>query len=192
MNSYPKNLQELKQLISEGQKFEYLFFYGTCLSNWCPASFVIDEIEYYNSEQYMMAEKARTFGDMKMLEKILQEDDPRKVKAMGRDVANYKEAVWAECRFEKVYAGVLAKFRQNPTMKKYLLCTGNKILVEASPVDAIWGIKRGEQEHGLTNVESWRGLNLLGFLLMKVRDQLEKDENYSDVIFPRLKGVMKC
>lgn len=172
MKSYPQNLQELKKEIQDGKKFEYVFFYGTCLSNWYSARFTIDEIEYYNSEQWMMAEKARTFDDMQTLEKILREDDPRKVKALGRSVSNYKDDVWCQCRFEKVYRGVFEKFNQNEKLKKYLLETGDKIIVEASPSDKIWGIGRGEYESGLTNVHTWRGENLLGFLLMKVRENL--------------------
>lgn len=192
MNKSPKSVSELKQLIKEGNKFEFVFFYGTCLSNWYPASFTIDGIKYYNSEQWMMAEKARTFGDTAMLEKILQESDPKKVKAMGRDVANYNEEVWAECRYEKVLRGVLEKFRQNKKEKKYLLDTGDAIIVEASPYDSIWGIKRGEHEHGLTNVDTWKGLNLLGFVLMDARDIIEKETRIQECIIPKLGGCMKC
>lgn len=55
-----------------------------------------------------------------------------------------------------------------------LLATGERELVEASPMDRVWGIGYGEKKAGL-NRHRW-GKNLLGKALMDVREQLRKEE----------------
>jgi len=54
----------------------------------------------------------------------------------------------------------------------FLLRTGERVLVEASPVDRIWGIGLARDDPAATDPSRWRGLNLLGFALMAVRDFL--------------------
>jgi len=71
-----------------------------------------------------------------------------------------------------VVAGNLAKFSQNPDFRDFLLTTKNRILVEASPVDKIWGIGLAADDKKIENPRLWKGLNLLGFALMEVRKQL--------------------
>jgi ribA/ribD-fused uncharacterized protein len=46
------------------------------------------------------------------------------------------------------------------------------VLVEASPRDRIWGIGMSAGHRDASRPSRWRGLNLLGFALMNVRDQL--------------------
>jgi ribA/ribD-fused uncharacterized protein len=65
------------------------------------------------------------------------------------------------------------KFTQHPDLKTFLLNTGEKVLVEASPVDAVWGIAMAENNPEVHNPESWKGENLLGYALMEVRNQLK-------------------
>ena len=59
-------------------------------------------------------------------------------------------------------------------LKKFLLATGDSVLVEASSYDAIWGIKMVSNDENTTNPLKWRGSNLLGFALMEVRDELRR------------------
>ena len=68
----------------------------------------------------------------------------------------------------------LLKFSQNQNFKDFLLSTGDKILVEASPYDRIWGIGMLETDNRAENPLLWNGENLLGFALMEVRDQLRR------------------
>ena len=76
-------------------------------------------------------------------------------------------------RFDIVVKGNLLKFSQNEHLKEFLVNTGNRILVEASPTDRIWGIGMQQGEPGIEAPKKWNGLNLLGFALMEVRDELQ-------------------
>lgn len=68
--------------------------------------------------------------------------------------------------------GNFLKFSQNEKLKEFLLSTDNKIIVEASPYDAIWGIGMLETDRDAQNPLLWKGENLLGFALMEVRNEL--------------------
>ena len=107
-----------------------------------------------------------------ILDKILKAKSPAEAKKLGRKVSNYDENIWVENRFEIVKAGNYLKFSQNEELKNYLLNTNNRILVEASPVDPIWGIGLAHDHADANYPEKWKGLNLLGFALMEVRDEL--------------------
>ena len=120
----------------------------------------------------MMARKADLFGDQDCLERILQTDDPSMAKALGRGVRGFDEQRWLDHRWEIVVAANHLKFGQNGKLQKFLLATGNKVLVEASPVDSIWGIGLSADAPQASDPVAWRGLNLLGFALMEVRHLL--------------------
>lgn len=177
-----RNRDELIAHIAEDNKVEYLFFWGhtatnnnktgvgkECLSQWYPAGFDNDGIHYPTAEHYMMAEKARLFNDKQALEKILVANDPNDAKELGRTVKGYQEALWKKHRVDIVVRGNQAKFSQNEKLKTFLKTTGDKVLVEASPHDKIWGIGLEQSHPDASNPAKWRGLNLLGFGLMKVR-----------------------
>lgn len=102
--------------------------------------------------------------------------DPRHCKQLGRKVRNFSPAVWNEHKKEIVYKGNVEKFQQNEELEAFLLATGNKVLVEASPTDRIWGIGLGKHHADALSPSKWRGENLLGFTLMKVRDFIRMDE----------------
>ncbi|MHC3968565.1 NADAR family protein, partial [Pseudomonas aeruginosa] len=120
----------------------------------------------------MMAAKARLFDDSRLLERILAARSPGEAKALGREVAGFDEARWNAERVGIVIEGNLGKFGQNASLKKYLLGTADRVLVEASPVDAIWGIGLAASDPLAAEPATWQGLNLLGFALMEVRRRL--------------------
>lgn len=119
-----------------------------------------------------MAEKARFFNDDEIRTKILASSDPQVIKALGREVKNFTVEKWVTVSKEIVVKGNLHKFAQNPQLFQFLLNTGSKILVEASPYDTIWGIGKRATDPGINNPHNWKGLNQLGFALMEVRDIL--------------------
>lgn len=101
---------------------------------------MVDGVIYPTAEHYMMAQKAKLFSDMDIFQQIIQSKHPKQAKDLGRQVKNFDEKIWNEQRFDIVVQGNIAKFSQHPELKDYLLGTGNRILVEASPVDKIWGV----------------------------------------------------
>ncbi|MEZ4680734.1 MAG: NADAR family protein [Caldilineaceae bacterium] len=147
-----------------------------CLSQWFPAPFVIDDVTYPTAEHFMMAEKARLFGDEATLAQILAAPHPGAAKALGRQVQGFDDALWAEQRFDIVVRGNQGKFGQNKALHTYLRNTDDKIFVEASPTDTIWGIGLAETDQRVHDPRQWRGSNLLGFALMQVRAELQEDE----------------
>jgi ribA/ribD-fused uncharacterized protein len=102
----------------------------------------------------------------------LRAGSPKAAKQIGREVKGFNDQVWVEARFQIVVSGNVAKFSQNPEMGEYLLGTGDKVLVEASPVDLVWGIGLAADNEQAMNPEQWRGLNILGFALMEARQRL--------------------
>ncbi len=147
-----------------------------CLSQWQACSFVVDGVRYRSAEQYMMAEKARIFGDDETLEKILSAKLPRKIKALGREVKSFDGKKWDRVKFKVVVSGNMAKFSQNRELLSFLLGTGDAMLVEASPKDSIWGVGLKESDRDILDPDKWKGENLLGKALVEVRSKLADTE----------------
>ena len=179
----PQDVLELCRAVQSSVRFKYLFFWGHrpqadgsvgpgCLSQWWPSEFVVDGERYATAEHYMMVGKARLFGDDAIAARMLVAASPGAVKALGRQVRGFHQAMWDSRRFDLVVAGNVAKFGQNPDLGNSLLRTGNRVLVEASPVDRVWGIGLSANDPRVGDPAQWRGLNLLGFALMAARARL--------------------
>lgn len=161
---------------------DYLFFWNEkpepdgpgrgCLSQWWPSVFTDDGRRYDTAEHYMMAHKAWLFGDTEVADKILASGHPRNAQKLGRQVRGYAQAVWEAERFAIVVRGNVLKFGQHPELLAYLRSTGDRVLVEASPKDRIWGIGLAGDDPRAADPATWRGLNLLGRALMEARAQL--------------------
>ncbi|MCF6350420.1 MAG: NADAR family protein [Flavobacteriaceae bacterium] len=172
-----------QSILNTGKSIKYLFFWGhrpskngeitkSCFSQWWEIDFTIEEITYKSAEHFMMAEKARLFNDQSILDKIIKCKSPEAAKKLGRQVKNFNLEIWNNKRLEIVKKANYHKFNQNSKLKTFLLQTKKRILVEASPVDKIWGIGMAEDNESAQNPKKWKGLNLLGFALMEVRDEL--------------------
>ncbi|HDR9103407.1 TPA: NADAR family protein [Burkholderia vietnamiensis] len=124
----------------------------------------------------MMWRKATRFpGNQELAAAMLHTTDPAELKAMGRSVQNFVELVWQRERLDIMVAGCYAKFSWNSRLGDELLATGDRILVEASPSDRIWGIGLRATDADALDPRKWRGLNLLGQALMHVRDRLKAE-----------------
>lgn len=177
------DLINIKEKFNAGEKLDFLFFWGhqpkkegsisqSCFSQWWVQPFEVEEKPYKTAEHWMMAGKAKLFNDPDMLVKIIETDSPKTAKGLGRKVKNFNQQTWEANRYEIVKEGNFHKFSQHVELKTFLLNTKQRILVEASPVDPIWGIGLAKDQVGIENPYTWKGLNLLGFALMEVRDEL--------------------
>ncbi|MEB6858649.1 NADAR family protein [Proteus cibi] len=181
------DLEQLKKEFRAGKKIKYIYFWGhkskgndiakSCFSQWYPAPFILDDVRYASAEHYMMAEKAKLFNDIEVRNRIITTSNPGSAKALGREVKGFDQGIWEQHRMDIVIRANIAKFSQNEELGKFLISTGNRVLVEASPVDKIWGVGLSEQDHEINNPLLWNGLNLLGFALMKVRSVLIEGSN---------------
>lgn len=148
------------------------YFWGGPFSQWAKSSFTIDGQTFNCAEQYMMYKKAMLFNDTDIAEKILSTSNPREQKALGRQVKGFDPDVWYQHAEQYVYDANVAKFTQNPEFLQSLADTGNDLIVEASPYDDIWGIGLDSEAASVTPPEQWPGKNLLGKVLMRVREDI--------------------
>jgi ribA/ribD-fused uncharacterized protein len=152
---------------------QFTFFWKGPLSQWHRQTFKVDGVEYNTAEQYMMAEKARHFGDTETLRKIMATTSPKEQKALGREVKGFDSGKWDQISRDVVYKGNLAKFSQNKDLLEKLLATSGTTLAEASPYDTKWGIGLSEDDPKALDRKTWQGKNWLGETLTKVRNDLK-------------------
>lgn len=150
----------------------FTFFWKSPLSQWHRSPFVLGGITFTHAEQFMMYAKAVLFNDRDSADQILQARTPREQQALGRTVRGYDESIWALFREGVVYTGNYARFQQNPEQRELLFATKGTTLVEASPHDQVWGIGLAEDDPRALDRTQWRGLNLLGAVLTRVRESL--------------------
>lgn len=155
------------------ESVKYIFFYGGPLSNWYPAKFELLGIKFSGVEQWMMWCKAMLFRDTEMASRILQASTPNQHKSLGRIVKGFNSKVWDKYKLAIVHAGVLTKFQQNDPLRKFILGYDVDVeFVEASPTDLIWGIGLSLDSSEKYDPLQWRGQNLLGKCLNRVRKEL--------------------
>lgn len=142
------------------------------LSNWYPSAFELAGIQFSSLEQYMMYQKAVCFGDSGSVARILEENDPAQIKALGRSVLGYDDSLWSGIRQLIVYEGALAKFSQSLELRQRLADTGSAILAECAVHDHIWGTGLSMNNPDRLDPQKWQGQNLLGYTLMAVRNRL--------------------
>jgi len=117
--------------------------------------------------------KAVHFNDHATAAAIIAEQVPNNCKKLGRRVENYDEFEWDRVRESNMFDACYNKFQQNQVLKKQLLATQSRLLVEASPYDSIWGIGLAEDNNDALDTAKWQGRNLLGHVLMNVRKKLK-------------------
>ncbi|CAL9434680.1 hypothetical protein SUDANB105_02109 [Streptomyces sp. enrichment culture] len=180
--------EALVKEVRAGFRVKYLHFWGhrprpdgsigpSCLSQWWPSPFTADGVEYATAEHWMMAAKARLFDDPEAERRVLAAAHPAEAKKAGRLVRGFDEGVWERERFGIVVEGSVRKFAAHAELGRFLLNTGERVLVEASPVDRVWGIGLAADDPGANDPERWRGPNLLGFALMEARGRLRRGES---------------
>ncbi|MFF4713968.1 NADAR family protein [Streptomyces eurythermus] len=176
-------VESLIREVRAGTRVKFLHFWGhrprpdgrigaSCLSQWWPSPFVVDGVEYATAEHWMMAGKARLFGDAEAERRVLAAEHPAAAKKAGRLVRGFDDETWQRERFRIVTEGSVHKFAADDDLRQFLLNTGDRVLVEASPVDRVWGIGLAADDEAASDPQRWQGLNLLGFALMEARERL--------------------
>ncbi|MEU1819603.1 NADAR family protein [Streptomyces roseifaciens] len=179
----PRSVDELTAAVARGEHFKYVYFWGhqarrdgaigaSCFSQWWPSPFTVDGTVYATAEHWMMAGKARLFADAEAEAEAIAASHPKQAKDAGRKVRGFDEETWRQHRFELVVEGSVHKFAQDAALSAYLLGTGERVLVEASPLDRVWGIGLAADDERSQDPARWQGDNLLGFALMEARQRL--------------------
>jgi len=152
---------------------KYVFFWGSEFSNWYDCQVTYNGMHFFNSEQAFMWKKAVFFEDHETAVKIAHTASPSQANRYGRIVKNFDADKWLTEGYKIMVEVNFAKYQQNPRLKEILLSTGDKIIVEASPYDKIWGIGLHWTDDRVLDESQWDGLNLLGKALMEVRDSFK-------------------
>jgi ribA/ribD-fused uncharacterized protein len=150
----------------------FVFFLDGPFSQWWESPFELDGARYLCAEQWMMAEKARLFGDEAKRVAILASPHPDEHQELGRRVAPFDDTVWKAAARDIVHRGNTAKFAQNPALAERLRATRGAALAFASPFDRLWGIGLLAADPRAQTRETWRGSNWLGGILTAVREEL--------------------
>ncbi|MFE9333975.1 NADAR family protein [Streptomyces sp. NPDC006925] len=181
--SLPMSAEEGALWEQSHHPMRFLFFWGNqreadgrigrgCLSQWWESEFTTEGHVFRSAEHYMMAHKAWLFNDDETAERILAAPHPGAAKTLGRQVEGFEEEAWLEHRYGIVQRGNLAKFSADTELRDFLLKSRDRVLVEASPLDRIWGIGLAADDARASSPSRWKGLNLLGFALMETRNTL--------------------
>ena len=148
---------------------EYVFFYKDWLSNYQRTHFEYRDHKFTSTEQAFMYTKAMFFQDYETAIEILDAKTPNEARLLGRKVKNYDDNKWSEVRYKIFYDLNLIKYTIDKKLQERLLDPkfDNKVFVEASPIDRIWGVGYDE-ERAEYNEHDW-GRNYLGKLLTNIR-----------------------
>lgn len=169
----PEFLNEIKKALNGSvSNDEFVAFWGSCFSNFFPTRFYLDGRYWTTSEKYFMYTKAITFDDKEVAEKILKTDNPKECKNLGRQVKNFNSEEWDSVKEEIMYKAVKAKFEQDGLCNYCIMKFIHQKFVEGSPYDKIWGVGIKYDNDEIFNEKNWKGENLLGKILTKVRDDI--------------------
>jgi len=155
----------------------YYFFWKHRLSQWHMVDFVISGIKYCCCEQYMMHKKALLFNDYVIATEIMKTNSPKLHQELGRKIKDFDQTLWDSNKERIVYDANIARFTQSEPCRELLFSTDQALLVEASPYDIVWGVGLGKDDPRILNESNWRGQNLLGKILTKIRDEIKNDKN---------------
>lgn len=156
----------------ENDSFELFEGKDSVFSMWYPCTFIVEGKTYNCVEQYMVHQKAEIMNDTEIAEVIMALNDPREIRQSGKEVKNFNQKLWDDCCEAIVETGNIEKFSQNKGLKEKLCNTFPKLLVEANPYNTKWAIGLSKDDTGALDKLNWKGHNLLGKILTRVRDKL--------------------
>ncbi|GAB1480926.1 N-glycosidase YbiA [Paracoccaceae bacterium] len=142
---------------------EAIYFYSQTerfaeFSNFAPFGVKLDALWWPTVEHYFQAQK---FADLDYRERIRSCSKPKDAKTLGSSRKLPIRTDWDSVKDEIMLNALRAKFTTHKALHELLLSTGDTRIVEAAPGDAYWGCGA-----------DGNGLNRLGSLLMRVREEL--------------------
>ena len=150
------------------------------LSHKCPLSNSNADFKFQHQgetfssvEQLVTFQKCQHFNDNMMAEEVLLETDPKEIRHIGSNIEGYDHETWKEIHEEVLMEGLRAKFSSNKEAQEYLVSTGDKVIGEGSS-NLIFGIGIHISDEKVLSVENWTGANILGKLLMEIREQIKQ------------------
>lgn len=150
----------------------YHFFYKSKLSQWHMVDFKVDGIIYCCCEQFMMSQKSLLMGDIDSHYNIMKSRSPAEHQRFGREVKYFNNDLWDKNKINIVHKGNYHRFTQSDECLKLLLDTFPKLLVEASPIDRVYGVGLSANDPLINDSKNWKGVNLLGQILTLVRTEI--------------------
>ena len=186
LNLLPTDLQDARfHCIRTPKQVSFLGF--RCpLSNFYKCTFTYHGQTYTSTEQFIQITKASLFpGNDELIKQMTNQHDPLKLKNLGQKVSNFNKKTWSESAEGLLYGGLKQKFIENDDCLDFLDSTGNKLIVEASPTDRLFGIGRPITFQGLEDTTTHQGTNIQGHMLMNIRQELlyqehDSHEDYDD------------
>lgn len=176
----PTNYQ-LSKLLDAKVTDSAVYFLGGPFSNFFEARVEYDNKSFMTSEHAYMYAKAKYFRDTSAAQYIhLKATSPAEAKKVGRQVKNFDPNEWFNVSYNIMLEINREKYK-DANLRQSLLLTGNRELVECNGKDQIWGIGLYNSSELIYDKSNWKGLNLLGRVLMEVRNELREEvyqENY--------------
>ena len=172
----PENISAYRATSKENENTVGFFGELNPFSNFHRCAFKVNNKWFHSSEQYIQMKKALYFGDQAAAHKIEAADDALECKRISREIESFDADAWNEIARTETYFGISEKFRQNTKLKNTLLQTGDKIIVECS-YDKIWGSGIHLNNVNALNKETWVGNNLLGKILMDIRNDINNEND---------------
>ncbi|KHJ84345.1 hypothetical protein OESDEN_15943 [Oesophagostomum dentatum] len=172
----------LKSLISDETIIPF-FSDKYVFSNHYPCRrLIIHGKRFTSTEQYYMWSKAKFCKDYSAANAILYLNDPKMIKQVGSQLENFDETRWRHFAWRVMMKAVMAKFKLDRRMRYQLFRTAGSVLVEASPHDIYWGIGLSIDDPNVADPTQWKGLNVMGEVLMQIRDVLLESPLYSEEV----------
>ena len=163
----PRNVSEKVLQDDDGRQVHFFEGKLSPLSNFHPSNFDIEGMSFTSVEQFYTYKKAKYASQSTLANSILKEQDPYKIKRLGHTI-NLNYSTWAPEQAQIMEMGIRAKFQQNPDLRAILADTKGRSLVECG-LDKVWGIGMHLHHPDITSRTTWKGKNLLGEVLCKVR-----------------------
>ena len=171
INKLPPELDPAKIATKRCEKVTAFFTGASPLSNFFRTPYLeIDGQRFSTVEQYLQSEKAYFANKPNIAMDIKSTEDPAICKRLG-DGIKVDDAEWLPVAIDKVFKACRIKFRNDPRANTFLRETGNTVLAEAGP-NLIWGTGAKLNDANVMNIESWKGRNELGKILIQIRTEL--------------------